>query len=322
MPTLRTVTVKPSAGDYTSLAGAEAGETHDIVAIDRQLDIACYAMNDTTQAAFAGWTTDATRYVRVYTPSTERHAGTWDTSKYRLSVTGDTCLLVTSGTYVRVEGLQVHCTETAATVKACLFNAGQSRFSQTICRGSYGTGTSGGYGIYQDGSGATVRAWNCLIYDISGWTSGFGAGCSHQTGTAAYFSNITVQGCAFGFGTVAAGTVLKNCLAQDCSDGTFDSFGSPFEAASTNNTADVGTPPGSNPQTGEVTFADEAGDDFHLSASDTVAKGLGTDLSGDANTPFSDDIDGQTRGATWDIGADQITGVTVAQPVTMLTFLQ
>lgn len=324
MPTVRTVTVKPSAGDYTSLAGADAGEVGgvDFVALDRQLDIACYAMNDTTAVALAAATSDATRYVRVYTPPTERHAGTWNTGKYYLTVTGATAISIASGLHTRVEGLQIQCTLTAADVKSCYQNAGQSRISNTICRGSYGTGTSGGYGIVQDGSGAVLRAWNCLIYDIVGWTSGFGAGFLHNAGTSAYVSNITVQGCAFGFATVPTGAVLKNCLAQDCADGTFDSFGSPFEAASTNNAADAGTPPGSNPQTGEVTFVNEAGDDFHLDASDTVAKGNGTDLSADANTPFSDDIDGVTRTGTWDIGADQYVAVAAAQPVTMLTFLQ
>jgi hypothetical protein len=54
-----------------------------------------------------------------------------------------------------------------------------------------------------------------------------------------------------------------------------------------------------------VAFVDEDGDDFHLNASDTVAKNKGTDLSGDSYLPFSDDIDGQTRSGTWDIGADE-----------------
>ena len=54
------------------------------------------------------------------------------------------------------------------------------------------------------------------------------------------------------------------------------------------------------------TFVDEANDDFHLaSTDDTGAKDYGTDLSSDPNLSFNDDIDGDTRSGTWDIGADE-----------------
>ena len=56
-------------------------------------------------------------------------------------------------------------------------------------------------------------------------------------------------------------------------------------------------------------------------ATDTEAIGAGTDLSADANMPFSTDIDGgpRTPGA-WDIGADQRAVAIHGQ--TAYTFLQ
>jgi len=45
-------------------------------------------------------------------------------------------------------------------------------------------------------------------------------------------------------------------------------------------------------------------DNFHLK-SDSIFKDVGTDLSLDANLPFTDDINSETRSGTWDIGADE-----------------
>lgn len=56
---------------------------------------------------------------------------------------------------------------------------------------------------------------------------------------------------------------------------------------------------------GSIVFENEAGDDFHLDSSDTIAIDKGTDLSSDTYLPMWDDIDGDERGATWDVGADE-----------------
>ena len=57
------------------------------------------------------------------------------------------------------------------------------------------------------------------------------------------------------------------------------------------------------------TFVNLTTHDLHLSASDTVAKDQGEDLSGEY---FSDDIDGVTRTGTWDIGADEFLASSTA----------
>ncbi|MCK4945283.1 MAG: hypothetical protein KAS59_03365, partial [Alphaproteobacteria bacterium] len=68
---------------------------------------------------------------------------------------------------------------------------------------------------------------------------------------------------------------------------------------------------GSNNKTEQAfSFINEAGDDFHLSLTDTAAKDSGTDLSADANISFSNDIDSEVRSDAYDIGADEEMTVT------------
>ena len=85
-PAVRTVTVRPSGGDYTSLNAALAGEAADLVALNRQLNIELYAMTDTEAVDLItpAYVTDPDRYIKVYTPAAERHAGVWDAGKYHL----------------------------------------------------------------------------------------------------------------------------------------------------------------------------------------------------------------------------------------------
>jgi len=49
-----------------------------------------------------------------------------------------------------------------------------------------------------------------------------------------------------------------------------------------------------------------------------VAKDKGTDLSSDANLPIWNDIDGDARGATWDVGADEYISVGAVAPTGVL----
>lgn len=69
---------------------------------------------------------------------------------------------------------------------------------------------------------------------------------------------------------------------------------------------------------GSVTFENAGAGDFHLGSGDTVAKDKGTDLSSDANLPIWNDIDGDARGATWDVGADEYISVGAVAPTGVL----
>lgn len=306
MPTTVTKTVKASGGDYSSLSSWEAGEQRDLTSVDEiaeaQID-GTWSSADTATVLIGGWTTDATRYISIYTTSTCRHTGKWDTTKYRIDNSGnfETGIYISEG-FVRIDGVQIRMTGATLAYTMLLDNnvdaGGEIRFSNII--GWYnGGGTGGSNGLYQFsvGSGSrTLKIWNCIFYDFSATDSnGIRGGASWTN----YIYNCTFQNCEVGIRGGESICIAKNTVIQDCVI-CFLSM-----TSGNNNVSDDNTQPGTSGQNGEVTFLNEAGDDFHLDSSDTVAKDNGADLSGDANLAFSTDIDGQTRSSPWDCGADE-----------------
>jgi len=260
--------------------------------------IDCYAMADATAVTIDGWTTNATNYIKINVPDSDRHNGVWSTSAYRLSINGATALTVNEA-YTRCEGLQIEDYGTAGYHNFVNYNLGNYfRFGYGIIRK-----TTADLGVHNGFYGATngnfAYIYNTLMYDMGRFNyDDSGAGLFQ------YIYNCTAQNV-----TAAAGAfhswgnrgVAKNCIAQDCTDGysgNWDTTNSKY-----NNSDIASDAPGANSQTGEVTFTNEAGDDFSLAAGDAFAKDLGTDLSADAVFPFSDDIINVTRSDTWDIGA-------------------
>lgn len=302
MPTLRTVTVKSSGGDYTSLSAAEAGEQADLVTLDRQLDIACYAMEDTARVLFDGWTTDATRYIRVYTPASERHDGKWNASKYRLNITTAAFFTATDflELHTRVEGLQISVTPDG-NGRIAVGMTGGCRIGGCVIRSLAGS-FSGQRGIVSDHSLGHAYVYNNVIYSDSRST---GDGVSLSTGNFTYkpfVYNNTIHNFNVGLQRDAGnGVVAKNNLVQSCTT----CYGSTYDAASTNNVSEDATSPNASLRNRSATFVDEASFDFHLASGDTAARDAGADLSADAALSFTTDIDGQTRSGTWDVGADE-----------------
>jgi hypothetical protein len=308
-------TIKPSGGDYTSLSAWEAGEQGDLVAADQIRTAECYSMSDTAAVMIDGWTTDAARYIRIYTPAAERHGGKWDSAKYRIERTltaNGQSAIDNREDYVRIDGLQVlldfnNGNWTGASGIYVYWSINPSndiRISRNIIRASNQTTWSKGAGINLNDADAVVRIWDNVIYDFKSTNVSYGKNGILATACAsAYVYNNTVQNCTEGFARTAGAVVVKNNIAQDCTDG----FAGVFDGASDYNLSDLASDaPGANSRNSTVvTFADKANDDFHLASGDTAAKDFGTDLSGDAYLSFSDDIDVQTRSGTWDIGADE-----------------
>ena len=111
MATEVTHTIRSSGGDYTSLSAWEAGEQRNLVD-DDQIEIAeCY--NDWTNGledapVIDGWTTDDTRYIKIYTPTSERHDGTAGTGFWLKNQTDSwRSSLAINDPYVLVEGLEI-----------------------------------------------------------------------------------------------------------------------------------------------------------------------------------------------------------------------
>ncbi len=312
MATLRTVTVRPSGGDYTSLSAAESGEQADLVSLDRQLDIECYAMEDTTAVNMDGWTTDATRYIRIYTPASERHDGKWNTSKYRLSVTSGTihAIQISSGAdHVRIDGLQIMIRATTGLQDAIWMPSVNTnnlrRITNCIIKSDDANNTSQAMGVRTYGASSITEVWNCIFYDFADGVLG-DAAINFRYANTSYIYNCTFVNNYVGISihTSSGGTVYaKNCLFSANSSDTYGAVQANCDYNATNNSS-LGYTSNTHDRTSQTfTFVDAANDDFHLAPTDAGARNYG--VSDPGSGLFSTDIDGQTRSGTWDIGADE-----------------
>ena len=300
-------TVKPSGGDYTSLAGAIAGEASDFVAGDKIIELDLYAMQDTAQAVVSGATTDATRYWDIV--AIDIHSGVYDAAKYRLEPT-DTDALVIDDEFVRVYGLQID-VQGPTGVRAELYlrfigTPSDVRMERFILAGN-GANSSG---IATESGAFTAKLGNGIIYDCS---QAFAGGFRFSGSGLCYAEDLTFNNCFYGIRDSHGGSgtiTVKNVIASAPTDTGFlldaGSWGAGTDYnASSDGTSTAGT---HNRVSQTFTFVNAGAKNFHLAGGDAGAKGFGTDLSADANYPITKDIDGETPSAPWNIGADQAAG--------------
>lgn len=302
--------------DYTSLNAALAGEDDinaDLTAMAGILTFDLYAFNDTTLATTgSGYTTSSAYYLNIVvnpsyvnynTAGTSRHSGVWDGSKYNLQAASPVLSLVEN--YTRVVGLQIDSTGN----NGLYFNNVTNLFAdKCIVKGCSRTGFA------SEASSVEIR--NCLSYDNGRW--GF-YNLNVSTGVLTCNNCTAVDNGYDGFASNpgGAGAVnCVNCLAHSNGDGaTYFDFRQITGTLTCNNCAssdatadDFGGSGNRASQT--FTFLNEAGNDFHLASSDAGAKDYGQTIAG-----FSDDIDGQTRSGSWDIGADEYVAAAGARPL-------
>lgn len=316
MATTVTKTVKPSGGDYTSLANWEAGEQGDLTGVRDEISVAeCYSMSDTTIVSIDGWTTSATQYIRVYTPTAERHTGVWNTGKYRLecSSASNVRALSTTEAYIRIDGLQIFADATSTNWMDVLgfvtAYPGATSYIEATNNIIKGINDNYGSGIYVNNSIGYI--YNNIIYDLTGSTS-YGI-YTNATIASLYIYNNTITDCDYGV-RGASGAILKNNLLYNHSLGATTAMTTGNCGYNSTDAASLGY----TAQTGDrvsqtFTFVDSVNDDFHLASGDGGAKDFGTDLSGS----FTTDIDGVARTGTWDIGADEYVvtgGLSMAGP--------
>lgn len=299
-------TTNATAGANRAYASAnewEAAEQTDLDTANNIMDCLCEGVTaDTTAVIISGWTTSATDYIRIRTTQANRHDGKWNTSKYRLEMTSTSAIpLRAQVPYIRIEGIQAAVANSPDSGRSGIYCYGGDyvQVSHCIVRGKSGVA---GWGIYIPTEIGPVRIWNNIIYD---WDGSGGQGIHAETSgaTKAYCYNNTIIDCEIGMLTAGGNDIIaKNNIVQGSTTG----YSGTFDGNSTNNLSDHDDSPGSNPQNSKtLTFADAANDDFHLDSGDSDAIDQGVDLSADANLAFSDDIDGDARSGTWDIGADE-----------------
>lgn len=323
---------------YTSLFNAEAGTKNtsipvafnggnrNIVTSNEEWNIACYANGttaDSTQVSIAGWTTGATNFIRIFTPTTmsqvgrnQRNNGVWDTNKYYMETPSAGTLASISAisvNYFRVEGLQIRNTTSSNNQAINLGTTSTSAFyvSGNIFRGN-NHATWGIIGIL--GSTAhSIYIYNNIFYDNIG-TSSPAIFWNHSS-LSIYIYNNTIYNCTRGFERVADTThYIKNNIisSPNAFQGTFvdnDARNNYNVISENTNDVAIGTN-GKYNQTFNFLSTTSGSQNFHLTETDTVAKDAGVDLSADTYLPFNDDIDGSSRVGSvhaWDVGADEVS---------------
>lgn len=295
---------------YVSLAAALSGESAaapNLVADTCILTIECYASAapDTALAdTGTGYTTSASYYINIVVPTSERHDGKWNTSKYRMECSGGSAnggALKIQEAYTRVTGLQIKHSSTGNFQEVtCIYNSnGPTRISNCILWNAVANNSAILNGVYGPYGAATI--WNTVAFRT-------GAGStSTNVGYHAHQATMTLHNCtAYGYGTNFYGTasgpgVLKNCISQASATAGYNYTTSTGSDYNLSDRADAVGSTVYNSKT--LTFTDTANGDFHLVASDTDAIDKGTADPGSGL--FSDDIDGVTRSGTWDLGADE-----------------
>jgi len=314
---------------YTSLSLAEAGTENatitglgfsfsggdrDLVTNNEQWNLACYGdAVDSTAVAISGWTTGANNYIKIYTPislseagESQRHSGKWDSNKYYIerTTTGDYQSCIQSNDeFVRIEGIQLsvisggHSYENAIAVDSIAVDNSIEIYSSIVKgNGSADNGTIS----YESADTPNLTIVNSVFYDFTA----AGIYNNSRMNNVILYNN-TVYNCGMGIAGDSK-FVLKNNVVQNCTNG----YSGTLSATSDYNISDVvGDTTGisGSYRSGlatEVSFFDEAGDDFHLAGNDSGALGAGTDLSADFVLPIAYDIDGEDR-SNWCIGADE-----------------
>ncbi len=158
--------------------------------------------------------------------------------------------------------------------------------------------------LYDAAASSEARIWNNIVYGFDG-TNASGIGNSDSDYTA-YVYNNTVYDCTTGYGTSGT-SIAKNNIAFN----NGDDYAGTFNSASDYNLGEDAAFSGDDnyvqtTQTAAQMFVDPTGSppDFHVLAT-SDARDAGIALSADANLAFTDDIDGNTRSGTWEIGADE-----------------
>jgi hypothetical protein len=305
MPTTTTKTVKSSGGDYTSISGFEAGEQADLVAGDKILQAECYNFADSTSVTIDGWTTDATRYIRIYAePTANRHAGIWSTSKYRLSVSSFSNCMVISEDYVRIEGLQVEDTVDSAYLfhTVSTGTAANSDIRIDSCLGR--RGGKGGVGTNWLSSGK-VTISNCAFYRTGAANSPAIRVSQNSNAPTVNIYNCTVSGgTTYGISQGATSTlVVKNTYVGNNTTDAYTGSMTLTNCAHDTATSFTGSTASTNYSTSAgayFTNITSGSEDYHIQSSSTLID-AGTDMSG----TYTNDFEGGTRSGTFDIGADE-----------------
>lgn len=304
---------------YTDLAVWESATDTDHVATgDAESDVLeCYddSASFDDQVDMAGSTNDSTHFRIIRPASGEGHNGTSEVG-FSLFSTAQSAVIRIAETNSQAQDIICKITTSyGGTDTIIVPNASFTHVIGCIVVDGLNSGAGVTQGIRPSTSGEYYIIL-CLVDNCDGNSYLYSA-----SATAVYVYNSV---CVDGGGTAgfigAAAVRYKNCLAENAG---INDWSSGSHADSSNNAAsDTTAPGGSSRQSQTFTFVASGSNDWHLATGDTGANDFGTDLSGDANYAFDDDIDSELFD-TWDIGFDDnapgTAGLSDPSPVGQLT---
>jgi len=297
-------TVAPSGGDFTSLAAAVnhlIASHADLVSADVYATIeisGSWSSPDTTGVTVSGITTDATRYVRIYTTGAARHAGVWNSAKYQLAPP-DVWPICNQGIqYLYVDGLQLGFADVSGVYAfggGGTFNAGANEtvLSNCIIKGP-GTNTNSYNGIYCNKANWNLYVYNTFVYGI-GTTASTRCVVNSATGATLTIYNSTLIGGQYGLRQAAGTIVAKNVYAGGAGTACFNGTISMTTCGSSDSTGTSGL---QNIPVSTATFMNvtAGSENWHLAGTGSGLYNVGTNTSGDsAPMNFTTDIDGEAR---------------------------
>lgn len=302
-------TVKPSGGDYTTLDAAVdhlVAAHANLVGSDNYATInisGSWSSADTAAVTVNGLTVDATRYLKISCDAANRPtAAARSTSKYMLSVANAIAVIIQDD-YVTFDSMQIETSSGNGNDQHVFYIASIAATNNAIkisnCRiKGHGNASYRNSLIYTDDGDILMTIWNCILYNAGTNTNSSGARLNTAT-TNIY--NCVSYGNYSGFRRAAGTANAYDSVAFNTTDdfnGTWAviDYCASDDNDGTNNVSESG---GGASWTND--FTDAANGDFSLKSGSNLIGAGGKAGSG----TFSDDIDGTTRGAAWDLGAHE-----------------
>jgi hypothetical protein len=325
--------------EFNSIAAAVTGSVDgshlgngDLVTNDRKLTWVCYndgPFNVAATTSISGYTTDATRYItltvagasQVVNGVSHRHNGTAGSGAVveAGSIGGGNPVFAIAQAFTRFEWLEIDGNSFVS--QDGVYVTGSSSILRYLIIHDIGANDStncpnainGCSGVIVAGSTSSVAIRNSLIYD-------YGQDGIDTGGTGTVVQNTTLfrtrqsgEGLQVTGGTTTAENVLSlgnfaDFCAQDFCSGTLTCN----NCMSSDDSADnfIGTANLINRVASNQLRSTTVPVDLHLkTGADAVYAGK------DLSVSFTDDIDGQTRSAPWDVGADEFSSVSATMLV-------
>ena len=259
---------------------------------------------DTTGVSIDGWTTDSSRYIKIWTDPAEdyRHDGTAGSGYVLNYSSGFHGISIGDNIgFTVIDGLEITTDQTEDNRRGVLPNDNDQGEGAIIknCL-IHLQGNSGHQGITSLSTyNHRFDAYNNIIYNCE-------YGIRQETNSYGKFYNNTVYNCDYGIYYGNESTIVNN-IAANCSTNCFYDEGDGTGTTEEYNIATDGTVSGTgslaNETLNNINFISTApgSEDLHIN-NNSIAKNGGTNISGVFNT----DIDGDNRIDPWDVGADEL----------------